>query len=117
MGEASSRLYLWDTESDSVVFHDFSTERVASASRPFGLEPSSAQQIDDDDILSQDSNDALLSSNHDVKRELSGSGASSKGLGGRIPVSHFWSSEDPRLLTCEAMKVEPKGMSTSVSST
>ncbi|XP_063722149.1 intraflagellar transport protein 140 homolog isoform X2 [Symsagittifera roscoffensis] len=113
VGEASSRLYLWDTESDSVVFHDFSTERVASASRPFGLEPSSAQQIDDDDILSQDSNDALLSSNHDVKRELSGSGASSKGLGGRIPVSHFWSSEDPRLLTCEAMKVEPKGMSTS----
>ncbi|XP_075256505.1 intraflagellar transport protein 140 homolog isoform X3 [Convolutriloba macropyga] len=117
--EPSSRLYVWDTESDSIVFHDFSTDRVASASRPFAADTAGVggggQQPDDDDLMSQDSNDPFVSSaNNDVKRDTHSAGAlANKGLGGRVPISHFWSSDDPRLLTCEAMKMESKSMSTS----
>ena len=96
--ELSSRLYVWDSESDSVIFHDFSVDRISSASRTHGAE-NAHNHSEDDDLISQDSNDAFLSSNHDVKSELA-----ARGQPERVPVSHFWSSEDARLLTCEARK-------------
>ena len=109
----SSCLYVWDAESDTVIFHDFLNERGSSASRRmFGgtggggdattINASTVLPVDDDDGASQDSNDALLASNHDVKKELRETSVL------KIPLAHYWSSDDPRILTCEVRRVQIK---------
>ncbi|XP_067952050.1 intraflagellar transport protein 140 homolog [Watersipora subatra] len=81
-GKMDNKLYIWDTELDTVQFFDFETGRGEQ----------------DDDLGSFEEEEDIS----DIDR---GRHQAAKDISSRYPISQFWDCSEPKLIVCEVKRI------------